>query len=61
MLTITIDTSNAAFEADWTIEVTRILRELTVALTHGPINAGRGGKLRDINGNTVGAWRWELP
>lgn len=52
-ITITIDTSNSAFEDSPTWETARILRELADRLSHG------GGLptllwLRDANGNVVG-------
>lgn len=50
MITITIQTTNAAFE-DNQFEVARILRELAEAAENDALGER---KLRDINGNTVG-------
>lgn len=51
-ITITINTSNEAFEthAEW--ELARILRELAKGIEGGSIDDDI--KLRDINGNEVG-------
>jgi len=51
MITITIETNNAAFDDDYEMEVARILKSAAVRSM-----LGRGGSLplRDINGNTVG-------
>jgi sugar phosphate isomerase/epimerase len=54
MFTLNIDTGNAAFDEDEpNIELTRILREVI-----GHLNAwDTEGKIRDLNGNTVGSWK----
>lgn len=61
---LTIDSSNAAF--DDAAEVARILRELALTIEAEP-NRSKG-PLRDVNGNTVGAWEkaperspWDSP
>ena len=59
-LTITIEMDNAAFqtgvEDGWSRheEVERILFDLCRRVSE--FNPGDSGKLRDVNGNTVGLW-----
>ena len=54
-LTITIDTSNAAFEGWPQVECARILRAYAEHLeAHDLPDRGDPDKLMDINGNTVG-------
>jgi hypothetical protein len=50
-----LDTDNEAFAEDWAIEVRRILKALVVG-EHGPRYDRDAGTVRDVNGNTVGAW-----
>ena len=55
MLTVSIETDNAAFDDDAEgacTESARILRVIAGALEAGALS----GKARDINGNTVGNW-----
>jgi hypothetical protein len=54
-ITITLDTSNAAFEEDPAAEISRILEALSRSFRaeKRPTDLD-GEKLRDINGNTVG-------
>jgi hypothetical protein len=54
MITIKIDTDNAAFELDgnYTAEVARILRELAARVEAG--TNGYAISILDINGNKVG-------
>ncbi len=52
-ITIDINMDNAAFEESGA-EVARILRKLAERLYDPQV--GEGGKLQDINGNTVGQW-----
>jgi hypothetical protein len=55
-LTITIDTDNAAFEeAGVEFEAARILRAFARTIENNGMPIGSTWKLRDINGNTVGA------
>jgi hypothetical protein len=51
MITITIETDNAAFKPKAQYEVARILRHLAADIENGEENV----RLRDVNGNTVGA------
>jgi hypothetical protein len=51
--TLEFDMDNAAFD-EGNDEAPRILRKL--AGTIEDFSAGSGGKIRDINGNTVGHW-----
>lgn len=54
MFTLKIETSNAAFSGDAAgYECARILRELAATIEEGRDGSGR---IRDINGNTVGHW-----
>lgn len=54
-----IETGNAAFGEDTGAEIERILSDLAVQIGED-LNPSRGarGTLRDINGNTVGTWRY---
>jgi hypothetical protein len=55
MLTIVIETDNAAFEDSPGAELARILREVADKLArHSEVQPGDSFKLRDLNGNTVG-------
>ncbi len=56
MFKLEIDTDNAAFEGVPYKEVARILQETALKLMQGY----DGGKCRDTNGNTVGAWELKL-
>jgi len=49
-----IDCDNAAFEGDPGAEVSRILRDAAGQIDHGLDRV----RLRDANGNTVGAFRF---
>lgn len=51
MITITIETDNAAFEDDPGAEVARILREMAAHCAEDGIG-GAEGNYRDANGNT---------
>lgn len=53
MFTITINTSNDAFDGDPTVEIARILRE-TADRVEGADRTD--GTVRDVNGATVGGW-----
>ena len=56
MLTITIETDNAAFEENEPAhECARILRDIEAKLRHGVT----GGRCMDLNGNSVGTWSLE--
>jgi hypothetical protein len=55
---IEIACDNAAFaDGDSGTEVARILRELAEVVEGEELERGRGSRLRDINGNTVGEMR----
>jgi hypothetical protein len=47
---LTVKTTNAAFEDDAPTEVARLLRDVAERLEDGSVS----GKMRDVNGNTVG-------
>lgn len=50
MFKLEIDTSNAAFEDDPTLEIAFVLGQVAGEL----IKENKAGELRDSNGNTVG-------
>lgn len=55
MLTIQFKTSNAAFDGNYTEEVTHILQEIAQSLAdNGPSDTRVS--IRDSNGNTIGHW-----
>lgn len=62
MFRVEIETSNAAFsdgESEFAgPELARILRALADRV-EGGIPTGDGASLRDVNGNTVGAWAYQ--
>jgi len=51
--TLTIDTDNAAFQPDWTREVSRMLQPFVDSFSTDLIECGR---LFDINGNECGRY-----
>ncbi len=53
---VNIRTENAVFKECPEMEVARILRRLAGELETVTMEVGDGGWLRDINGNTVGAF-----
>ena len=53
-ITITIETTNAAFDGDPYPEVARILHDLAVEIGEGLI---ANSHVRDTNGNTVGTMK----
>lgn len=53
-LEVTAD--NAAFEPNWRMEMTCILREVIARIDRGE-NIRSGAVIRDSNGNTVGNFR----
>lgn len=55
-ITIKLETDNAAFEDGSGREVARILRKLAVKIQDDDLEALTGGKLMDVNGNSVGTW-----
>jgi hypothetical protein len=63
VFTVTIETGNAVFEDYPGEELARILRGLADHVegqqAERAPGAKRVGPLRDVNGNTVGQWRWE--
>lgn len=56
MLTIQINTTNAAFTANRGAELARILEQLTFALPFKLADGVTSGTLLDLNGNSVGTW-----
>jgi hypothetical protein len=57
MFTVTINTRNQAFDVDPAVEIARILDRLSNKLIElGPGEAH--GKVHDVNGNSVGVWRY---
>ena len=52
---IEFSTDNAAFDDDAGPEIHRILQAIRMDISHG----GTGSQIRDLNGNTIGAWSWE--
>ena len=50
-----MDCDNAAFDDAPASEIARILRSVARKVEQG----AEGGKLIDVNGNTVGSWRVE--
>jgi hypothetical protein len=55
--TLTIEMDNAAFDRSPGTELSRILRELNSKLyREHDIRPNESGKVRDVNGNTVGEW-----
>ena len=57
MFTLQIETGNAAFEHGGGAEIARILREVADRIAVGRFT-NDDCKLRDLNGNTVGAVDW---
>ena len=55
MFTLEIETENAAFEKTPGREIARVLRRLADRL-EGGFACADGGKLMDVNGNSVGNW-----
>ena len=53
MFQIKINTDNAAFQPDASLEVISILEHVVRQLDAGQT----GGNVRDSNGNTVGEWK----
>jgi len=53
-VTILIETDNEAFTDEPSLELARILQ----SLASGNLNPGDSINIRDINGNTVGSFRW---
>jgi hypothetical protein len=60
MLTITLETDNAAFEDQCPAEVARILHDLAARIENGLGSGQERGALLDINGNRVGSWDWSV-
>lgn len=54
-----INLDNAAFDDGKTAEVSRILKNLSNFRQFGKLAPGDGGKLMDVNGNSVGEWSIE--
>ena len=52
MFKMEFKTGNAAFEDYAEQEISRILKEIADKVENG----STGGKVRDINGNTIGEW-----
>lgn len=53
MFSLNFATDNAAFTENREAEIARILREIADNVQRGPYESGR---VRDGNGNSVGAW-----
>lgn len=53
---LAINMDNAAFEDDAGDELRRILRHLSRDIIGDHPEVGDDGRVRDANGNTVGAW-----
>ena len=60
VITITINTDNAAFEGNPAPEVARILHTLAQDID-AQDDAVLRRRLRDLNGNTVGAYTVDVP
>lgn len=58
MFTLTIETGGAAFD-DLAEELSTILRRVAGTMTALTLGNPDTGKIRDTNGNTVGAWSFE--
>lgn len=58
--TLTIECDNAAFEDAAGAEVARILRDAADDLDSHMMQEASHANLYDINGNTVGKWRYTL-
>ena len=58
MLTLKIDTDNAAFQDD-PQELARLLTELAESFTNGLPEDYRYGRLRDFYGNACGRWSYQ--
>ena len=56
MFELKFKTNNAAFEDYAEQEVSRILKEIANKIENGLT----GGKVRDINGNTIGEWDLDI-
>lgn len=54
MITITIETDNAAFDESPEVEVARILRKLADRVTTSGLDGDVILPLKDLNGNSVG-------
>jgi hypothetical protein len=54
--TLKIETGNAAFGWDQTVEIARILRQVAENIVGEPGSLYSQFNIRDINGNTVGSW-----
>lgn len=51
---------NAAFDDDAALEIVRILRVAADQIEQIGVNTiNAGARLRDCNGNSVGAWKYE--
>ncbi len=58
MFTLKIETGNAAFAERAGEEIARILKNLAHDAAPGLGELPDRGALRDVNGNTVGTWRY---
>jgi hypothetical protein len=57
MFTITIETDNAAFQDDPAGELAHILGKVAERVSDVD-HRHDAGKVMDVNGNSVGEWRW---
>lgn len=55
MFSVTLTTDNDAFSDSESMEVARILRDAAARIESGEMR----GNLRDVNGNTVGAFSFD--
>jgi hypothetical protein len=58
-LRIWVDLDGAAFDeedGDGAYEACRVARRAAEEVSAGPLEIGRRGALRDVNGNTCGGW-----
>ena len=56
MVTIEFRTDNAAFDGAEFPEIAEVLRKLADRIEDSPVTYGT---IRDSNGNSIGAWKWE--
>ncbi len=53
MFKLSFETGNAAFDETPATEIARILRDIARKVEQGE---SFGGRIRDVNGNTIGLW-----
>jgi hypothetical protein len=57
MFYLQFETDNAAFEDDLLREISRILADISLHFEHRSDENSADGRIRDINGNTIGRWK----